>query len=484
MLKAYFIIALLFSMLAVAVLFGTGEASTDVIGIISSDITWTKTSSPYILSGLVTIGNGVTLTIEAGVTVNLNGYNLDVEGILFAKGTNNDKITFNGGSQSTGLTIKDSSIISDSIFNGKITVVGTSKISNCNINGRIDVVDASPIISNNKITGVVAPDSTIIDDYIAGKFSAGNAPTDEATTGIVLRGSNNEVSIIGNTISECSAGIKVATEGRVLIRGNQISNNTVNGIEILCPTNLTIEGNLISNNTMNQIVAKVGTQSKAILTIRNNTIVNGPRSMITGIQQSIYGINLEGEQNSNTAYISHNVISGCEVAIGPATGTIERNLVTNNNDGVDVGLQAIIRNNTIVNNNRGIGGPSSSTTIIYNNIVNSSATGSIWMTNPEDVNATYNWWGTTDSQVISQGIRLHPFYPNSVTFVPFLTEPNPHAMPDSNAPSHISESSPSPTFTPYNEPQQKEQEVIIEAIITAIVIGAGLGLLIYLIKRK
>ena len=41
-----------------------------------------------------------------------------------------------------------------------------------------------------------------------------------------------------------------------------------------------------------------------------------------------------------------------------------------------------------------------------------------------------------------------------------------------------------PTPTPYQEPQQTEQEIIIGAAIAAAVIGAGLGLLIYLIKRK
>jgi hypothetical protein len=40
------------------------------------------------------------------------------------------------------------------------------------------------------------------------------------------------------------------------------------------------------------------------------------------------------------------------------------------------------------------------------------------------------------------------------------------------------------TFIPYQEPQQTEQDIIIGVAITTIVIGAGLGLLIYLIKRK
>jgi hypothetical protein len=41
-----------------------------------------------------------------------------------------------------------------------------------------------------------------------------------------------------------------------------------------------------------------------------------------------------------------------------------------------------------------------------------------------------------------------------------------------------------PISTPYQEPQQTEQEIIIGAAIAAVAIGAGLGLLIYLIKRK
>jgi hypothetical protein len=41
-----------------------------------------------------------------------------------------------------------------------------------------------------------------------------------------------------------------------------------------------------------------------------------------------------------------------------------------------------------------------------------------------------------------------------------------------------------PTLAPNQEPQQLEQEIIIGIAIIAVVIGAGLGLLIYLIKRK
>ena len=41
--------------------------------------------------------NGVTLTIEAGATINLNGYYILVNDTLQARGSSTDKIYFNGG---------------------------------------------------------------------------------------------------------------------------------------------------------------------------------------------------------------------------------------------------------------------------------------------------------------------------------------------------------------------------------------------------
>ena len=72
--------------------------ATNVSSIIASDTTWTKANSPYNLVGNVLVNNGVTLTIEPGVTVNLNSYYIMVNGTLTARGTSDDQIRFNGGS--------------------------------------------------------------------------------------------------------------------------------------------------------------------------------------------------------------------------------------------------------------------------------------------------------------------------------------------------------------------------------------------------
>ena len=69
------------------------EAPTPVTGIITSDTTWTKVNSPYVLTGDIRVNEGITLTIEPGVIAYLNNSHLTVDGILDARGTSTDKIS-------------------------------------------------------------------------------------------------------------------------------------------------------------------------------------------------------------------------------------------------------------------------------------------------------------------------------------------------------------------------------------------------------
>ena len=73
-----------------------GGAKTTVRGYIDSDTTWTKAKSPYYMTGSVTVPEGVTLTIEPGVTVYFDdaAYSCDLKvwGNLVLKGTESDRI--------------------------------------------------------------------------------------------------------------------------------------------------------------------------------------------------------------------------------------------------------------------------------------------------------------------------------------------------------------------------------------------------------
>jgi hypothetical protein len=90
----------------------TGQSGSAVEGIINKDTTWTKESSPCNLTGNVLINNEVTLTVEAGVTVNLNGYYIEVNGSFIAKGTDIDPIFFKNGYESNQGIIFDPASIS------------------------------------------------------------------------------------------------------------------------------------------------------------------------------------------------------------------------------------------------------------------------------------------------------------------------------------------------------------------------------------
>ena len=78
---------------------GLTQTSVGVSGIISQNTTWTKANSPYTLSGNVLINHTI-LNIEAGTSVNLNGYCIEINGTIVAKGTETNPITLENGYQS------------------------------------------------------------------------------------------------------------------------------------------------------------------------------------------------------------------------------------------------------------------------------------------------------------------------------------------------------------------------------------------------
>jgi hypothetical protein len=106
-----------------------------------------------------------------------------------------------------------------------------------------------------------------------------------------------------------------------------------------------------------------------------------------------------------------------------------------------------------------------------------------------NIDVSNNWWGTTNTTTISQSIYdfNDDFNLGTVSFQPILTSPNSNA-PAPPTPTPTPEPTSTPTLTPAPTPdqesQQAEQEIVIGGAIAAAVILAGLGLLIYLIKRK
>jgi hypothetical protein len=193
-------------------------------------------------------------------------------------------------------------------------------------------------------------------------------------------------------------------------------------------------------------------------------------NVLEGGDESGHGINARGQPVT----IYNNTISNCGTGIIGSQVTVERNIIKNNHVGVDTffsnplisgnviqnnekGISGggIIRNNSIANNVIAIENSVASPEIKYNNIVGSSDK-SVYMIKNWGIDATYNWWGTTDVNAIEQSIHdvEDDFAVGKVTFEPFLTEPNPAIEP-------VQAGTPSPTSTPTPTPSMQETQLTL-----------------------
>ncbi len=338
---------------------GLAQSGQTVNGIITQDTTWTKTNSPYNLTGNILIDNGITLTIEPGVIVNFNSHYILVNGTLTARGTSLNQISFYGAGQISftpySIAWNEQTDLGSIIEYAILSETAYTLLS-------VGIDGGSPMIRNNDMTASI--------------YINGGSPTIS---------SNNFTSFSYTDMYGREQGV----------------------------------------------ITEIGVSGNSSPTITNN--------------------NIQGDIviQSGSPTIQRNVISG---AIGIDMGTLTSS------------ANPTIENNTLSSCGMGIfvGRTSELTlTLMYNNFQNNKQYNINWQPT-ENLYAPNNWWGTTDQSAISSSIYdfKNDFNLGKVNFVPFLTSPNPQAVPNSNAPIPISNTSPtsnpttnqSPTVSPTQNP--------------------------------
>jgi hypothetical protein len=265
---------------------------------------------------------------------------------------------------------------------------------------------------------------------------------------VTIIGENPNTTIIATTeMASLVFGVGI---GIVLYDDSEISGFTITGNDQVL--GLFGNGRIINNiinltaNGRSAIVAGSGTISSNII----NSAIQGVSAYSCGT----FGIKTETTANTT---ISNNIINGFGVGIwvsgllGQSKGVIFNNTLTNNNVGIEGVTPALLQGN---------------------NIVNSTDFALYAMFN---ITATYNWWGTTDAQKIAGSITTGLHTGVSVTFTPFLMEPNSQAMPV--------ESSFAPPVLPSSALDVPYWAVAVVTILVSAAI-IGIGLLLYFKKRK
>lgn len=387
-------IGLLVSLFAVS-----SAQATDAIGRITSDTTWTKAQSRITLTGPLNVNNGVTLTIEPGVSVNLNGYYIQVEGTLRSIGTNTEQVTFNNGkinfmensngwnpqtntgsiiqkSRFTGVTINAYPAravkFNQNTLNGDLTVSGTSIVTSNTVVGTISV-DGSAIVWKNTVQGSIASSGfeATLQQHPIISCNTVTGGAGYINSGIVAV---SYVTIEDNTVSNCNYGISIST-GRDVMGG--------------CVTaNAVIERNKISGCTH-------------------------------GIHAEIYNAMAT---TSGTSYVESNTLSNNAIAVY-----------------VDGWSQCLI---------------------FKGNNIEESSQYRVYLKG-NDFNASQNWWGTTDTAAIKQSIydSSRDFNLGTVTFEPLLSAENAEAYPNPNAEMPTAQTTASPTPNQSIKPTPTQTDV-------------------------
>jgi hypothetical protein len=441
-------------------------SATDVGGIIDTDTTWTLAGSPYIVSSPVLVLEGVTLTIQPGVVVKFDSHKaLQIQGKLIAQGSSDQPILFTSNISPANpgdwdyIFFTDSSV--DALFNldgnyvsGSILAyvvieyAGGSTVEN---DGALRMNNAAPFIHDTTVR--LSADSgihwfgeanntlkmircAIVDNVGTGVIALNNPGYTELSESLIENNNFNGVNlgdgysagtyvVTGNIIHDNHggggdyAGIAVQARGPVVLRDNLVSENGPGWgfVSVLIEAHAAdISGNLIIDNEAGGMhVGSYYDYESSLRNIHDNIISDNG-----GVGISLSNFSGSPVIMTNNTILRNTALNNAGLMINnlDAASSINTNTILDNINTGSLDLRAIYIEYTpwgspLINNNNISGGNGYA---LYNN----NAQGA------PNIDARYNWWGTTSSAQISA--LIYDWFDNSekgiVTFSPYLEAHN------------------------------------------------------------
>jgi len=440
----------------------TLNAQTNVSGLISTSTTWTLAGSPFIVIGNTLVDEGVTLNIDAGVTIRFDELMaLQVDGELVARGNSINKITFTSNKFNPAPDDWDfilfSNTSTDAVFDENSNYVSGSVMEYCVVEfagggeytfGAIMADNALPYIhhctiQHNGASGIYANNipGTL---RIIGNIITGNT----APTGGGINAWGGYVIIEGNTIegneasSSYGGGGIFAYSNTTEIFNNLISGNTSIGYGAggggggiyIRQGNSTISKNIIRNNILNSNYSE-GEGGGILSYLSNVTITqNKITQNIGGNGGGIFGGNLISgncisgniaENKGGAIYMSQNSVTGNSIVYNLAEqGSVIDIYIADSP--YEFKYNTITGNYTTGENPAYSMGISAHPSINFNNFFGNTATFELYNNNGSllaHLDAKENWWGTTAETEI-QGL-IYDWLDNAsigiVDYSPFAT---------------------------------------------------------------